>query len=113
MAQTYKAGLVGAVIVAALLGGGVAASAYAAPKTYTVVIDKMKFGPLPPSVRVGDIIQWSNKDIFKHSATAQDGSFDADVPPGKVGRTVLKRVGGVKFTCRYHPGMKGTIMVTK
>ncbi|MBS0503509.1 MAG: hypothetical protein JSS55_06835 [Proteobacteria bacterium] len=80
-------------------------------KTYTVVIDKMKFGPVPAALRIGDTIQWVNRDIFQHSATARDGSFNVDLPAGKSGATVLKRAGQVRFYCKYHPGMTGLLAI--
>ena len=89
-----------------LLGG-----AAPAPRVHQVVIDKMKFGPVPPGVRVGDTILWINKDLFRHTATARDGSFNVDLPAGKSGRTLLRRPGAVRFYCIYHPGMTGTLIV--
>ena len=52
--------------------------AIAAPRTHVVVIDKMRFGAMPTGVRAGDRISWINKDMFRHTATANDGSFNAD-----------------------------------
>lgn len=88
-----------------------ASPAIAAPRTYTVVIDKMKFGPLPAQLRKGDAIVWVNRDFLRHSATAADRSFDADLPAGAKVKTVLKQSGTVRFVCRYHPGMRGTLQV--
>lgn len=88
-------------------------SGVAAPPLHVVVIDKMKFGPLPPNVRAGDTILWVNRDLFQHSATARDGSFDIDLPAGKSGRTVVKKIGAIAFACKYHPGMTGVIKVSK
>ncbi|MCM8731695.1 cupredoxin domain-containing protein [Hephaestia sp. GCM10023244] len=90
-----------------------AAAAPPAPKTYTVIIDKMKFGPVPSGLHVGDTIVWVNRDLFRHTATARDHSFDVDLPPGKSGRTVLKRPGAVAFWCKFHPGMKGQLAVAR
>jgi plastocyanin len=88
-------------------------AAVAAPRTYTVVIDGMKFGPLPPVVKLGDTIIWVNRDIFQHSATAANGSFDVDLKPGAKARIVLKTVGSIPFICRYHPGMRGVLKVAR
>jgi plastocyanin len=93
----------------ALLGAATAPPR--APATYTVVIDKMKFGAVPANARVGDTILWVNRDMFRHTATARDGSFDIDLPPAKAGKTVLKRAGTVAFWCKFHPGMKGQIVI--
>lgn len=81
------------------------------PKTFTIVIDKMAFGPAPTDLRVGDTILWVNRDLFQHTATASDKSFDVDLPPGKSGKTQILRAGSVAFICRYHPNMKGKLVV--
>jgi plastocyanin len=85
--------------------------ATAAPRTYTVVIDKMKFGPVPAQLRKGDSIIWVNRDFLRHSATATDHSFDADLPANAKVKTVLKKSGAIPFICRYHPGMRGVLKV--
>lgn len=101
----------------ALLGGAVLAAlpllagpAVAAPAVHTIVIDKMKFGPLPPNLRAGDVIVWINKDLFRHSATARNGSFNLDLPPKATGRTLVTGKGTIAFLCKYHPGMKGMLV---
>lgn len=85
--------------------------AAAAARTYTVVIDKMKFGPLPASLHRGDSILWVNGDFIRHTATAADHSFDVDLPAGARGRTILRRSGAFPFVCRFHPGMRGVLQV--
>ena len=89
------------------------APAVAAPATHTVVIDKMKFGPLPARLRVGDRIVWVNRDMFRHTATARDGSFNVDLPAGAKGTTVVTKAGAIPFVCTYHPGMRGVLNVRK
>ena len=89
----------------------VSSPAAAAPRTFTVIIDKLKFGPLPGGLRKGDAIVWVNRDILKHSATAADHSFDADLPAGSKIRIVIRHSGAIPFLCRYHPGMRGTLQV--
>lgn len=85
--------------------------AAAAPHTYTVVIDKLKFGPLPAQLHKGDTIVWANRDILRHTATAADHSFDVDLQPGKAGKTVIAKTGSIPFSCRFHPGMRGVLQV--
>lgn len=88
--------------------------AAAAPHTYVVTIDKMKFGPLPSDLHNGDILIWDNRDMFKHSATAGDHhSFDVDLPAGAKKKMVLSKSGTFPFFCRYHPGMRGTLTIGK
>ena len=84
-----------------------------APRVHTIVVAKMKFGPVPAGIRAGDTIVWVNRDPVKHSATARDRSFNVDLPPGKSGRMIVRRIGATAFYCIYHPGMKGTLTVSK
>ena len=90
-----------------------ASVAPAAPRVHTVVMDKMKFGPVPARLRSGDTIVWVNRDMFKHTATARDKSFNVDLPPKASRKTVIKGSGTIAFYCVYHPGMKGTLNFAK
>lgn len=83
----------------------------AAPRTHVVVIDAMKFGPMPSGVRAGDKIVWVNKDLFRHTATAKNGSFNVDLQPGARGTSIVKKPGAITVTCRYHPGMRAMLKV--
>jgi plastocyanin len=85
--------------------------AAAAPHTYMVIIDKLKFGPVPAQLHKGDSIVWVNRDFLRHTATAADHSFDADLPTGAKVKTVLRKSGSIAFVCRYHPGMRGVLQV--
>ena len=87
--------------------------AAAAPRTHVVTIEKMKFGALPADVRAGDTIIWDNRDMFKHTATANNGSFNVDLPAGTKGKTVVRKAGAIAFMCKYHPGMRGVLKVAK
>ena len=41
--------------------------------------------PAEASAKVGDTIEWINKDIFAHTATARNGDWDVTLPPKKTG----------------------------
>jgi hypothetical protein len=60
---------------------------------------------------VGDIIEWINRDVLAHTATARNGDFDVTMPPKKTVRLVLKKAGSVEYYCRYHPNMKATLKI--
>ena len=83
----------------------------AAARSFTVIIDKMKFGPVATGLHKGDSIVWVNRDFLRHTATAGDHSFDVDLPAGAKATTVLKRSGAIPFACRFHPGMRGVLQV--
>jgi plastocyanin len=109
MSLSSRRALFFAASIGALLPG--ASPAAAVPRTYTIVIDKMRFGPLPVQLHRGDSIVWVNRDFLRHSATAADHSFDVDLPANAKGKMVLKKNGAIPFTCRYHPGMRGVLRV--
>ena len=78
---------------------------------YVVVVDKMAFGPLPAELHVGDTITWKNDDLFRHTATAEDQSFDLDLPVKSEVVMPLTATGEWSFICRFHPGMTGSLVV--
>jgi plastocyanin len=97
----------------ALLASSALLAIGAAPagRQHVVVIDDLKFGAIPAELHRGDTIVWDNRDIFRHTATAQDKSFDVDLQAGAKGRTVLRKAGTIPFLCKYHPGMRGELRV--
>lgn len=78
---------------------------------YVVVVDHMKFGELPTQLQVGDTITWRNDDIFRHTATARDKSFDVDLPAKAEAVMTVTAAGSVDFFCKFHPGMTGTLVI--
>jgi plastocyanin len=85
--------------------------AAAAPRSHVVVIDAMKFGAVPQSIRAGDRITWVNQDMFRHTATARDGSFNVDLQPGQRKSATVRKAGAIAVICRYHPGMRTILRV--
>jgi plastocyanin len=83
----------------------------AAPRTHMIVIDAMKFGPVPQGIRTGDRVVWANKDMFRHTATARDGGFDVDLRPGERKSATIRKAGAIAVFCRYHPGMRTALKV--
>ena len=101
---------------AVLLTVAASAAAAALPaaaraKTHTIVMNRMRFGPSPAGLRVGDTIVWVNRDLFRHTATARNRAFNIDLAPGAIGRTVLRTAGRIPYVCRFHPGMAAVLTV--
>jgi plastocyanin len=84
-------------------------SAHAA--TIQITMENMVIAPAQASAKVGDTIEWINKDVLAHSATARNGDWDVVLPPSKNGTLVLKRAGTIEYYCRFHPNMKATLTV--
>ncbi|KRA33611.1 plasmid stabilization protein [Rhodanobacter sp. Root627] len=87
-----------------------APSATPAPQVHVIVVDTMQYGPMPTGVRAGDIIEWVNRGILEHTATARDGRFDIDLKPGATVR-MKATAGTVEVYCKFHPTMVATLVV--
>ena len=96
-------------VVTALLLGAIAVSAQAA--TIQIMMENLVIAPAEVSAKVGDTVEWVNKDIFAHTATARNGDFDVTIPPKKTVTSVLKKAGTVEYYCRFHPNMKAVLNV--
>jgi len=82
----------------------------ARPVTHTINIEATAFSPSALVVRRGDTVVWINKDPFPHTATAADGAFDSKmILPGKSWRYIARKSGLHRYTCTFHPTMKGSL----
>ena len=95
-------------IVAALT---VAMSASADAATIQITMENLVISPADASAKVGDTIEWINKDIFAHTSTARNGDWDVMIPPKKTVTSVLNKAGTVEYYCRFHPNMKAALVV--
>lgn len=79
-------------------------------ETIQVTIDKLVFSPAKIKAKVGDTVEWINKDIIAHTATVR-GDWDLMIAANKSASLVLKKAGSVEYYCRFHPNMKGQITI--
>jgi plastocyanin len=93
----------------ALLSLGAAVPAHAA--TIQIVMENLVISPAETSVKAGDTIEWINKDVFAHTATARNGDFDVTMPPKKTVTSVVNKAGAFEYYCRFHPNMKAKLTV--
>jgi len=110
--MTRRELLIGAAMLAVLPlveGRAVAAG----PRTHRIEMQNMRFGPVPANIKAGDTIIWVNRDIVPHTATARDRSFDVVIPSGRSVSMVVRRAGTIPFYCRYHPGMRGSLVAAR
>ena len=98
-------------VMTALLFGAIAVPAQAA--TIQITMTDLVFAPAEVSARIGDTIEWINKDVFAHTATARNGDFDVATPPKKTVTSVLKKAGTIEYYCRYHPNMKAVLKIAE
>jgi plastocyanin len=98
----------GPTLTAALLA--VAAGAHA--ETRTVVIQFFQFKPQTLEVKVGDEIEWVNRDLLEHTATASNNAFDSkSIRAGRSWKWTAKAPGEYAYECAFHPNMKGVVKV--
>src|SRR5262252_4368031 len=88
-----------------------AMAAPAGAATITIVMQNLVIAPAEVSAKVGDTIEWVNKDVVAHTATAPDGDFDVMLAPNKSGTFVVQKAGTFPYYCRFHPNMKATLTV--
>jgi plastocyanin len=79
-------------------------------ETIHVVIDKLAYQPAAINAKVGDTVEWDNKDVVAHTATVR-GDWDVMIPAKKTASVVLKKAGDVEYYCRFHPNMTARITV--
>jgi plastocyanin len=80
--------------------------------THHVDIQGFAFVPARFTVYVGDTIEWTNKDLVPHSATADSKHWDTRMlVNGTSAHIVVTRIGTASFHCLFHPQMKGTVIV--
>jgi plastocyanin len=79
--------------------------------TIQITMENLVISPAETPAKVGDTIEWINKDVLVHTATARNGDWDISLPPKKSGSLVLKKAGTVDYYCRFHPNMKATLAV--
>ena len=69
--------------------------------------------PVKASISNGASITWTNKDIAPHTATADDGSFDAGtINPGSTASAMVSGQGNIPYHCNIHPWMHGSLQVS-
>lgn len=73
---------------------------------------QMRFNPSQVTVQAGQTIEWKNEDMFSHTVTADDGSFDSGlIDPGHSWRMTFKNPQTIAYHCRPHPNMKAMLVL--
>jgi plastocyanin len=99
----------GRIAMALLVAGLLSVPARA--ETIQVTIDKLEFAPAEVNAKVGDTVEWVNKDALAHTATATNNDWNVTIAPHQSGKVVLTKPGTADYFCKYHPNMKGRVVV--
>ncbi|TPQ34498.1 amicyanin [Bradyrhizobium guangdongense] len=80
-------------------------------ETVQITMENLEFAPADVALKVGDTVEWINKDVFAHTATARGGDFDVNLPAKKSATSIVKKAGIVEYYCRFHPNMKAVLRI--
>jgi plastocyanin len=97
-------------------GGEQGASSDACPSGAVVVkMADIKFDPEDAKAGVGQDVCWVNEDTIDHDVSAESGAtFKSELfGKGKTFTASMDGPGTVQYVCTIHPGMTGTIEVTR
>ncbi len=70
------------------------------------------FVPGAVTIPVGGTVAWNSSDTIEHHPTADDGSWNDDLPAGGSASQMFATAGTYSYHCSIHPSMTGTITVT-
>jgi plastocyanin len=80
--------------------------------TSAVTIQNSAFNPPSTPVRVGEMVTWTNRDAFSHTATSDGGAWDTGViTTGASRSSTFMNAGTFAYHCAIHAFMKGTVTV--
>jgi len=67
-----------------------------------ITINSFQYSPDHLPVKVGDKVTITNNDDAPHTVTANDGSFNADVPAHGTATLTVPKAGAHPYHCTYH-----------
>jgi plastocyanin len=75
----------------------------------------LKFVPARAEVKVGQKVTWTNEEGVDHNVTAKSGAKFMSKAFGRGGTYSFtpRTAGTISYECTLHPGMNGTLVVTK
>jgi len=102
--------LAGAGIAVALAPG--ASRAHDGPHRVEVGISAFAFTPRRVTIRAGDTVVWTNRDLAPHTATADEAGWETDrLDRGQSAAISFETPGRHAYFCSFHPMMTGEVVV--
>lgn len=94
------------------LAGAAASPPDGASRNHRVDIRELVFQPRDLVVAPGDTVTWVNDDIVAHTVTTAGPGWDSgQLSRGETFVRVVESSGELRYLCRYHPTMTGTLTV--
>jgi plastocyanin len=101
-------------IALALTLSFVAAESREDDKAHKVTIKNLKYDPATIKIKRGEMVLWMNSDDNDHTVTSDaKEDFNSDnMSNGDKFRHTFEEAGKFPYHCKYHPRMKGLVIVT-
>ena len=83
-------------------------------KVQKVTIKNLKYDPAKLTIKRGETVVWTNADDNDHTVTSdeKDGFASDNMSNGDKFRHTFAKSGKFPYHCKYHPRMKGLVIVT-
>ena len=93
-------------------GTGNPSGGSASPGVNEVWMQNTAFNPSSKTIMAGTTITWTNKDATSHDVTSLTGAFTSlTMDQGATFSFTFTTAGTYNYSCTFHPGMTGTIIV--
>lgn len=82
-------------------------------QSYNIELKNFAFNPSTLTIKVGDIVTWTNMDSVSHTITSDSGTelSSQTFSNGESYSHTFNIAGTYTYHCTPHPNMKGTIIV--
>jgi plastocyanin len=70
------------------------------------------FSPDSITIHVGDTVKWVDTTDMMHTVTANDHSFNGEIPAKGSWSHIFTTAGTYHYMCANHPGQTGIVIVT-
>lgn len=81
------------------------------PAAALVIMKNFQYQPAKLNVKPGETVTFRNDDIYDHTVTADDGSFNSGlIPGGKTWTLKITQPGTIAYHCIPHPNMKAQLI---
>jgi len=105
---------IGGALAGAVVAGALGGAAAEGPRVHEIAIDGFRFSQQATTIRPGDRVRWTNRDLAPHTATGAGVAWDTGaLGRGAAAEVTFPRPGRFAYFCAYHPGMTGEIVVAE
>jgi plastocyanin len=91
-------------------------SAAPKPADHEVAIRDLHYEPAELKVKEGETVRWTNDDDRDHTVVSRDKESKFKSPvlhQGDSWTLTFDKPGRFRYGCRFHPRMRGTVIVTE